>query len=390
MATERFALLGAAIFDGERRLDGHALLVAGGGIEAVVPEGSIGDGVARVALPGGLVAPGFIDIQVNGGGGVLFNDAPTVEGVRAICAAHAPFGSTALLPTVITDRPAVTAAAIEAATAAKAAGVPGCLGIHVEGPFLSVARKGAHDPALIRAMTDNDLAALLAAPLRPFLLTVAPESVSPAQIGRLAEAGLHVSIGHSDAGFEAANAAFAAGARGATHLFNAMSPLGHREPGLVGAALTRGDVWCGIIADGHHVHPAVIALAIAAKAGPGRLMAISDAMPTVGVMEDVFHLGGRKVVRRAGRLTLEDGTLAGSDLTMIGAVRTLVRAVGLPLEEALRMASLYPARFLGLGGGYGRLAAGGRADIVHLSDDLDVESVWIGGVRSEGAGRRAA
>lgn len=383
---EPFALVGADIFDGEDRRAGHALVVAGERIEAVLPADAVDRAIHRIALPGGLLAPGFIDIQVNGGGGVLFNDEPTVGGIRAICAAHARFGSTALLPTVITDRPSVTSAAIEAAAAARREGVPGCLGIHVEGPFIAPARKGAHDPALIRPMTDADLEALVATEVRPLLLTVAPESVSPGQIRRLTEAGIHVSLGHSDAGFEAANAAFDAGATGATHLFNAMSPLGHRSPGLVGAALARGDVWCGIIADGHHVHPASIGIALAAKAKPGRLMAITDAMPTVGVADDVFHLGGRTVRRRAGRLTLADGTLAGSDLTMIGAVRYLTGVVGVDLAEALRMAALYPARYLGLEASHGRLAAGTRADVVHLSEALDVESVWIGGTRCAGGG----
>ncbi|BDA86190.1 N-acetylglucosamine-6-phosphate deacetylase [Aureimonas sp. SA4125] len=377
---ERFALVGADIFDGEIRRSAHALVIAGERIAVLVPEGKLPAGIDRVELGGGLLAPGFIDIQVNGGGGVLFNDAPTVDGIAAICAAHARFGSTALLPTVITDRPDVTFAAIAAATRAVDAGVRGCLGVHVEGPFLSQARKGAHDPSLIRSMTEEDLQALLATTVRPLLLTVAPESVTAARIGRLTAAGIHVSLGHTEADFDTANAAFAAGAGGVTHLFNAMSQFGHRTPGLVGATLANGDVWCGIIADGHHVHPAAIALALRAKTGPGRLMAITDAMPTVGVDDDVFHLGGRRVERRDGRLTLEDGTLAGSDLSMIGAVRYLADTVGVDLDEALRMASLYPAQYLGVDADRGRLADGFRADIVHLDDARDVAGVWIGGV----------
>jgi N-acetylglucosamine-6-phosphate deacetylase len=375
----RFALVGAEIFDGEKRLAAHALVIDGARIEAVLPADRLTADIERVTLAGGLLAPGFIDIQVNGGGGVLFNESATPEGIAAICAAHARFGSTALLPTVITDRPDVTYAAIAAATEAVAKGVPGCLGVHVEGPFLSLARKGAHDPALIRAMTEDDLAALVATTIRPLLLTVAPESVTAGQIARLASAGIHVSLGHTDTDFDTAEAAFAAGAGGVTHLFNAMSQLGHRQPGLVGATLANGAVWCGIIADGHHVHPAAIALALRAKTGPGRLMAITDAMPTVGVDDDVFHLGGRRVERRAGRLTLEDGTLAGSDLTMIGAVRYLAETVGVGFDEALRMASLYPAEYLGLEKERGRLAAGWRADIVHLDAARDVAGVWIGG-----------
>lgn len=378
----RLALLGAEIFDGERRHRDQALVIADDRIEALVPSASLDPSVERIALGGGLLAPGFIDIQVNGGGGVLLNDQPTVEGVRAICAAHARFGSTALLPTVITDRPAVTFEAIAAVGAAIAAGVPGCLGIHVEGPFLSVARKGAHDPALIRPMQEEDLQALIATTVRPMLLTVAPESVSPDQIRRLVGAGITVSLGHSDTDFEGANAAFDAGACCVTHLYNAMSQLGHRTPGLVGAALERPEVWCGIIADGHHVHPAAIAVALRAKRGPGRLMAITDAMPTVGVDENVFTLSGRTATRRDGRLTLDDGTLAGSDLSMIGAVRYLTQTIGVDLDEALRMAAVYPAEFLGLSASHGRLVAGARADIVHLGDPIDVRALWIGGSRA--------
>ncbi|WGF89580.1 N-acetylglucosamine-6-phosphate deacetylase [Marinivivus vitaminiproducens] len=377
--SERHAFVGADIFDGERRVAGHALLIADGRVEAICGTGETPLDATVVRCEGGLLAPGFIDIQVNGGGGVLFNDEPTVDGIARICAAHARFGATSLLPTVITDRPEVMAAAIEAVAEATCIGVAGCLGIHVEGPFIAIARKGAHEAGLIRRMTGPDLEMLCATAVRPFVLTLAPESVSNAQIARLAGAGIHVSIGHSDADHATARAAFAAGARGVTHLFNAMSPLGHRSPGLVGATLECGDVWAGIIADGHHVHPTALALALRAKSGPGRLMAISDAMPTVGIDSDTFTLNGRRVVRRDGRLVLADGTLAGSDLTMIGAVRYLVRTIGLPIEEALRMSALYPARYLGIEATRGALTPGAWADIVWLSDGLDVEAVWIEG-----------
>jgi N-acetylglucosamine-6-phosphate deacetylase len=375
---DRFALTGAAVFDGETTVDGMAVIVGGGLVEAVCRDTDLSGDLSLVELDGGLLASGFIDIQVNGGGGVLLNEAPTVEGVRAICEAHRCFGSTALLPTVITDRPEVTFAAIDAVAAAMAAGVPGCIGIHVEGPFISTARKGAHDPSLIRRMTDSDVDRLVATSVRPLLLTVAPESVSNAQIARLSKAGILVSLGHSDTDFESATSAFDAGARCGTHLFNAMSQLGHREPGLVGAVLERDDVWCGIIADGHHVHPAAIAAALRAKRGVGRVLAITDAMPTVGVADDVFWLNGRRATRRDGKLTLDDGTLAGSDLTMIGAVRYLTDVVGVPFDEALRMASTYPAQFL-LDPARGRIETGRRSDLVWLDRNGEVGATWIGG-----------
>lgn len=382
------AFVGADIFDGDVRRPGHALVVDGARVEALVPEGKVGSGIERVRLDGGLLAPGFVDIQVNGGGGVLFNEAPSVEGIRAICAAHARFGSTSLLPTVITDRPDVTVAAIAAAQAALAEGVPGCAGIHVEGPFLSPARKGAHDPALIRRMEAADLEALCRATVRPLLLTVAPESVSVEQIAALAGAGIRVSLGHTDTSFETANAAFAAGASCVTHLFNAMSQMGNREPGLVGAALDSAEVWCGFIPDGHHVHPAALGAALRAKRDRRKLVAITDAMPTVGSDEDVFRLNGRTARRENGRLTLADGTLAGSDLSMIGALRHLVGPLGVPLEEALRMCSRHAAEFLGLSDTHGRLGAGSRADMVWLGDDLALGGVWIGGVPVSPAGER--
>jgi N-acetylglucosamine-6-phosphate deacetylase len=379
----RFALTGAAVFDGNSTREGVAVVVSEGLIEAVRPAGELPDGITRVELDGGLLAPGFFDIQVNGGGGVLLNDRPTVEGVRAICAAHRSFGATALLPTVITDRPEITFAAIEAVDAAMAEGVPGCAGIHVEGPFISLARKGAHDPALIRQMTDEDVERLLTTRVRPLLLTVAPESASSERIARLAASGIVVSIGHSDADFETASAAFEAGARCGTHLFNAMSQMNHREPGLVGAVLDREDVWCGIIPDGHHVHPSAIAAALRAKQGPGRILAVTDAMPTVGAADDVFWLNGRRATRCDGRLELDDGTLAGSDLTMIGAVHYLRDVVGVPFEEALRMASLYPAECLG-DRSRGRLEPGRRADVVWLDGDDRVGTTWIGGENAGG------
>ena len=373
-----FALTGASIFDGEAVRQGAAAVIADGRIEAICREEDLPASTPRHHLDGGLLAPGFVDIQVNGGGGVLFNDTPTVEGIRRICEAHRRFGATALLPTVITDVPEVTFAAIEAAGEAMRQGVPGCIGIHVEGPFIARARKGAHDPALIRAMTEADVQRLVATEVRPLLLTVAPESVTDDQIRRLSGAGIIVSLGHSDIGFAGAASAFRAGARCGTHLFNAMSQFGHREPGLVGAILDDPAIWCGIIADGHHVHPASIAAALRAKRGAGKVLAITDAMSAVGVAQDVFQLNGRTVTRRDGRLTLDDGTLAGSDLTMIAAVRYLRDTIGIPLAEALRMASLYPAQFLG-DPSRGRLAAGCRADIVWIDGDDQLRRSWIGG-----------
>ena len=375
------ALMGPRLFTGEAFLDDHALLVDGDRIVEVVPIPALPESVPRENLGGGVLAPGFLDLQVNGGGGVLFNATRTVAGAAAIASAHAPYGTTGLLPTFITDRGEAMVEAIAAAHQAIGARSPGILGIHLEGPFLAEARKGAHDPALIRPMTDADVELLLEAGIDNLLLTVAAENASPGQIRRLADGGVTVSIGHSDASYETVMAAADAGARLVTHLFNAMSQLGHRAPGVVGAALDHGGLWGGIIADGHHVHPAALRIALRAKRGPGRLFLVSDAMPPAGAPGDTFELNGRIATRRAGRLTLADGTLAGAAITMDEAVRFAVMQLDLPLAEALRMASLYPAEVMRLDGARGRLAPRYIADLVLLGDDLAVRDVWIGGER---------
>ncbi|MDG4882319.1 N-acetylglucosamine-6-phosphate deacetylase [Mesorhizobium sp. WSM4884] len=381
--SDRFALTGARIFDGADWHDDAALVVKDGMVEAILPTGAIPSGVSLVETGGGLLAPGFVDIQVNGGGGVMLNDHPDVASIETICRAHAPFGTTALLPTLITDTPAITAAAV-AAGAEAARKVPGFLGLHLEGPHLSIARKGAHDPALIRPMTDADQAALIAArrDLPVLLTTIAPESVEPARVTALAGAGIIVSLGHSDTDYATATAFAEAGATVVTHLFNAMSQIGNREPGLAGAAIDTGGLYAGIIADGIHVHPGTMTLALNAKKGPGKILLVTDAMATIGTDMTSFTLNGRTIYRKDGSLRLADGTLAGADLDMISAVRFVHRVVGLDLDEALRMASLYPAEAVGQAHRLGRFANGTAADIVGLSDDLDVKNVWIGGERA--------
>ncbi|TPL93938.1 N-acetylglucosamine-6-phosphate deacetylase [Mesorhizobium sp. B2-3-12] len=379
--SDRFALTGARIFDGDDWHEGAALVVREGLVEAIVPAGAIASDIRIVDTGGGMLVPGFVDIQVNGGGGVMLNDHPDVASIETICRAHAPFGTTALLPTLITDTPAITAAAIAAGEAAALQRVPGFLGLHLEGPHLSVARKGAHDPALIRPMTDADQAMLIAArdKLPVLLTTIAPESVDPARVAALAKAGIIVSLGHSDTGFATAKTFAEAGASVVTHLFNAMSQIGNREPGLAGAAIDVGALSAGLIADGIHVHPATIRIALDAKQGPGRIVLVTDAMATIGTDMTSFTLNGRTIYRRDGSLRLADGTLAGADLDMISAIRFMHRTVGIELSEALRMASLYPAQAIGQSHRLGRFANGTAADIVALSDDLGIGSVWIGG-----------
>ena len=386
--AKKTILRGARLFDGERFLERQALVLKGGKIADVVALDRLDPEEAAEDLGGGVLAPGFIDAQVNGGGGVLFNERPDPEGAAAIARTHRRTGTTALLPTLITDTPDVTARAIAAVRHALATdSAPGVIGLHLEGPFLAPSRKGAHSEALIRQMAEEDLAQLLDSGLQTLLVTVAPDQVEPRLIRRLTDRGVTVSLGHSDADYDTLCAAVDAGARGVTHLFNAMSPMSHRAPGMVGGALDRGELWCGIIADGHHVHPAVLRAALRAKAEPGRLFLVTDAMSTVGCAQDEFVLNDRRVLRRKGRVTLEDGTLAGSDLDMAQAVRFAMDALALPPAEALRMASLYPARFLGLDDRFGRLRSGHRADLVLLDADWRVTRTWIAGdSQGHGAG----
>jgi N-acetylglucosamine-6-phosphate deacetylase len=329
-------------------------------------------------LRGALLLPGFIDVQVNGGGGALFNEAPTVEMLRRIGAAHRRFGTTGFLPTLISDHIAVMRDALAAVEQALAEGVPGVLGIHLEGPYLAPARKGVHDAKYFHAPNRDELA-LLCAPHRGVrLITLAPDQVPPADIGALVEAGLVVCAGHTAANYETTRAALAAGVRGFTHLFNAMTPFGSREPGVVGAALEDPDSWCGIIVDGHHVHPASLRVAIAAKPR-GKMLLVTDAMPPVGSDSPDYVLNGETITAKDGICQTAQGVLAGSALDMASAVRNAVQLLGLPLDEAARMASTYPAEFLGLAESHGRIAPGYRADLVLLDDEYRVQQSWIGG-----------
>lgn len=373
------AYLGARIFDGERLHDDAALIVADSRVTSV---GAPPDGAEIVPLDGGLIVPGYLDLQVNGGGGHLVGPSTTADDLGRVAAVHARFGVTGLLPTLITDTPDVTDRVITAGVEAKRRNLPGVLGLHLEGPHLSIARKGAHDPALIRPMTEADLVRLENA--RPalglLLVTVAAETVTPEQIERLARVGIIVSIGHSDASFEVTAAAIRAGATMATHLFNAMSQIGNRDPGVAGAAIASGAVWAGLIADGIHVHPTTFAIAQRAKAGPGRILLVSDSMSQAGTDMTSFTLNGRTIIRRDGALRLEDGTLAGADLTLDVAVRNAERRLGIDRMEAVRMASLYPAMATGLTD-RGRLMPGSRADFVHLDGGLEVLGTFMGGTR---------
>lgn len=365
------------LHDGARLLPGAALWVRGGRVAGVLPAGAAWpDGAVVHELGAGGIAPGMVDLQVNGGGGGMLGAGADAAMIARIVQAHALLGATTVLPTLITDTPAVTEAVIAAGIAAHRAGQKGFAGLHLEGPHLDPTRHGAHDPALIRPMTAQDLALYrrAAAALPALMITLAPESASPAQISELARAGVIVSLGHSDCRYEVAQVAIAAGARCVTHLFNAMSPLGHRAPGLVGAALD-SDVAAGLIADGVHVSDPALRLALKAS---DRLFLVSDSMAVAGTGLAEFTLGGRRIVRRNGRLTLTDGTLAGADISLPQAVVHLV-AAGCGPERALAMATGVPAGLIGAQAGW--LAAGDAADFLHLDASLALNGVWRDGQR---------
>jgi N-acetylglucosamine-6-phosphate deacetylase len=373
----RHAVAAATVFDGAVLHRDHAVIIEGSAISGLVPTRDLPGGLPAHRLPDGAwLAPGFIDVQVNGGGDVLFNDTPTVEGIAAIVAAHRRFGTTGLLPTLISD----TAEKMRAAGAAAedaVQSVPGVLGIHFEGPFLSPERAGVHDPAMIRAPTSRDLEFLTKPRVGVTLVTLAPERVPQGFVADLAKAGIRVALGHSMATYAETRAALAEGLTGFTHLFNAMRPLASREPGPIAAALETPDAFYGLIVDGEHVAPPILRLALR---GLGQTMLVTDAMPPVGGSRTEFTLGGKRIVVRDGRCVTADGTLAGAALDMASAVRNCVKLLDLPLADALRLAGAAPAAFLGIADRLGHLAAGYRADMVALDPaGIRVLGTWVAG-----------
>jgi N-acetylglucosamine-6-phosphate deacetylase len=391
------ALINATLWTGERESRRTAVLVEHGIVQSLVADDALPAHVRIRDLGGGLLAPGLIDLQVNGGGGLLFNDAPTVATLARIAAAHRRRGTTSLLPTLISDSRPARAAAREAVVAAITAGEAGILGLHLEGPHLNPSRAGVHDPRWLTAPDAADCALMAPLPVGRTLVTLAPEMVSDRLITELAGQGVRLLAGHSEAGYDRVLTALAAGVSGFTHLFNAMPAPAGRLPGIVGAALDDRDSWCCLIGDGHHLHDAILRLAWRAKP-PGRVLLVSDAMPPVGGFEKgspvggfesgspvggggapSFRLGERTIIAADGRCVTADGRLAGSAADLASAVRHCVRQAGIPLEDALCMASTWPAEFLGLGDRLGRIAPGYPADFVQLDEALRVRETFVGG-----------
>jgi N-acetylglucosamine-6-phosphate deacetylase len=377
------ALVNGRVLGDAGLMEGRCVLLDRGRIADVVPES---DPRCRSAphydLKGQLLLPGFIDSQVNGGGGVLFNDAPSIEAIRAIGAAHRRFGTTGFLPTLISADLDVVARAIAAVQGAIQAGVPGVLGIHIEGPFLNEARKGVHDPAKFRELDASAVGLLTSLRGGKTLVTLAPEMTTPEIIKSLVKAGVVVSAGHTNATYAEISTALQHGLTGFTHLFNAMSQLTGREPGVVGAALDDPNSWCGIIVDGEHASPVVLRIALRSKSH-NRFMLVTDAMPGVGTNQTSFNLQGRKISVSGLVCVDEDGRLAGSNIDMASCVRNAVKLLQLSLPEAVRMASLHPAEFLGIAHDTGRIRAGYRANLVLADNDLNVLETWIDGQPSK-------
>jgi N-acetylglucosamine-6-phosphate deacetylase len=373
------ALHNGRVLRGQVLVEGQCVLLEGGRILDIVPENHPGHrGATQVDLRGNMLLPGFIDSQVNGGGGVLFNDSPSIESIRQIGRAHRRFGTTGFLPTLISADLDVVARAIAAARSAIEAGVPGVLGIHIEGPFLNVERKGVHDPAKLRELDTSAVGLLTSLGIGRTLVTLAPEMTKPQIIEKLTKSGVIVSAGHTNATYAEVVAALHHGLTGFTHLFNAMSQLTGRKPGVVGAALESLDSWCGIIVDGQHISPVVLRLAMRCKPS-SRFMLVTDAMPSVGTDARSFKLEGRHITVSGNVCIDEDGRLAGSNIDMASCVRNAVSLLGVSVPEAVRMASLYPAEFLGLSHELGRIEPGYRANLVRADDKLNVLETWIDG-----------
>lgn len=376
------ALVGARIFTGEEFLENQALIINGDAIEAVVPASDLSPDFVRVELSGGVLAPGFIDLQVNGGGGAFFTNNTSVDAIQTMLDGHRPTGTTSFLPTLISDTRGVHQAGVRAVADAVGAGIKGVLGVHVEGPFFDMARRGAHNERYIRKMEQADIDWLVASVKAQHefkvMLTLAPEHADAGQIKQLTSAGVVVCAGHTDGHYDDVVAALKEGLSGFTHLYNAMRPTTGREPGVVGAALEDTNSWCGIIIDTYHVHAASARIAYAAKP-KGKMYLVTDAMSTVGSPEKSFQIYGETIYEKDGCLVNAEGRLAGSAIGMIDAVRLNTHWVGVELAESLRMASLYPAEFMQVDNYLGRIRANYRADLVHFTDDFKVTRTWIAG-----------
>ena len=375
------ALTNCDIYTGDEVLSEHALVVSDGTITDVIPFRDVPSDVEVLNLDGQSVAPGFIDLQVNGGGDALFNDDPSRDQIRRIVLAHRQFGTTDILPTYITGPVDGMLSAIGAVEQYEADGLEGVLGIHFEGPAINAAKAGVHDKHWIRTDHLEELLTVYhraSERLQAVLVTLAPEVVGHEFVHELRSCGVRVAAGHTDATGEQITAALDQGLSLGTHVWNAMSPLTSRDPGVVGALLHDDRVWCDFIADGYHVDFTTLSIAVRAKPR-GRAFLVTDAMSPVGGKRGGYRLGPFDVRVEEGRCVTEDGTLAGSALDLATAVRNCIQIMGVPKDEALRMASLYPAQYLGVDDRLGRIRRGYKAHIAVFDNEIHVSNVLVEG-----------
>ena len=371
------ALLGSQIFCGELFYDDHALLVDGKSIVDIVDKNNIPENFNKMELDQGILAPGFIDLQVNGGGGVLFNNSPNKESLNTIIKAHQFFGTTSVMPTVISDSLEVLEQCIKTVTE-EIKNNSSLLGIHIEGPFFNTKYRGVHQKQYISTINSDYLNLFESLKGFPVMLTLAPECISSQQLKHLTSLGIKTLAGHSDASYDELDDAIKNGLDGFTHLFNAMSQISAREPGVVGAALHFENTFASIIVDLHHVHPSLIQLAYQLKP-TGKLFFISDSMATINHGKPSFELYDEVVNESDGRLVNSEGKLAGSSITQIDAVKNAYQKCNIPLNQALAMASRYPAEYLGIENHLGSLKPGYRADLVHFDSNFKVHNAWVSG-----------
>ena len=379
MLKPMYALTNCKVYSGGEVLNDHAVVIKDDVIDSVLPQKKLPKDLKTIDLDGLSIAPGFIDIQVNGGGGVLFNDAPAVDSIKTIHEAHRAFGTTNWLPTFITGPQEGLKQAIDSVRHCLQNKKHGVLGIHIEGPFINPEKAGVHDKTFIRDINPADLEIVTSLKTGVTLITLAPELVPEDQIQFLFDQGIKISAGHSNATFEKATAGFAKGIRHVTHLFNAMPDINAREPGLAGAALASSDVWCSFIADGHHVHFANLKAAQRSKE-KGKMFLITDAMPPLGTKITEFQLGKKRIRVQNGKCLTQQGILAGSALDMATAVKNCIKQLGVPKDEALRMASSYPAEFLGLDDTLGKIAPGYKANLTIFTPALNISGTIVEGI----------
>ena len=373
----KHAITGAKIFSDHKLLDNKALLIDGENIIGIVAKNDIPDNIKIQQLNGGILSPGFIDLQVNGGGGKLFNNSSDKESLDEIIKAHQHFGTTSIMPTVISDSLNV----LQRCTSTIANEInnnKSLLGVHIEGPFFNVKYRGVHQKQYINTINNDYLNLFESLQGFPVMLTLAPECISIKQLKHLKSLGFKILAGHTDASYDQLEEAIKYGLDGFTHLFNAMGQISAREPGVVGSALNFNNTAASIIVDLHHVHPSLIEMSYKQKP-KGKLFFVSDSMATINHGEPSFELYDEVVSESNGRLINSEGKLAGSSITQIDAIKNAYTSCNIPLSDAIAMATSYPAEYLGVDDYLGSLKANYRADLAHFDIDFNVKNVWVAG-----------